>query len=88
MRIDKYLKVSRLIKRRSIAKGISDLGFVKINDKEAKPSSQIKEGDIITLLLGERKIKVRVLSLTFSTRKEDAKDSYEILSDERVTENN
>ena len=47
MRIDKYLKVSRVIKRRTIAKDILDLGFVKINDKVAKPSSEVKENDII-----------------------------------------
>ena len=54
MRLDKYLKVSRIIKRRTIAKGISDLGFVKINDRNAKPSSEVKPGDIVELTLGER----------------------------------
>lgn len=84
MRVDKYLKMSRLIKRRTIAKGISDLGFVLINGKEAKPSSQVKQGDILTLLLGERRIEVEVLTLDFSTRKEDAKASYQIIKDEMV----
>ncbi len=82
MRLDKYLKMARIIKRRTIAKGISDLGFVKVNNKEAKPSLQIKEGDIIELSLGDRIITVRVLNLTFSTRKEEAKESYEIIKDE------
>ena len=84
MRVDKYLKMSRLIKRRTIAKGISDLGFVFINGKEAKPSSRVKEGDILTLLLGERRVEVEVLTLTFSTRKEEARESYRIIKDEKI----
>ena len=61
MRIDKYLKVSRVIKRRTIAKDILDLGFVKINGKVSKPSSEVKENDVIELTLGERKIVKKVL---------------------------
>ncbi len=82
MRLDKYLKMARIIKRRTIAKGISDLGFVKVNNKEAKPALQIKEGDIIELSLGDRIITVRVLNLSFSTRKEEARESYEIIKEE------
>ena len=84
MRLDKYLKVSRIIKRRTIAKGISDLGFVKINDRNAKPASNVEAGDILELTLGDRKITLRVITTLFSTRKEDAKDSYEILRDEII----
>ena len=83
MRLDKYLKTARIIKRRTIAKGISDLGFVKVNNKEAKPSTIVKEGDLLELSLGERIITLKVLSISFSTKKEDAKDSYEIIKEER-----
>ncbi len=82
MRLDKYLKMSRIIKRRTIAKGISDLGFVLINGKEGKPSSNVKIGDILTLTLGERKLTIEVLETTFTTKKEDAKESYRILKEE------
>lgn len=82
MRLDKYLKMARIIKRRVIAKGISNLGFVKINGKIAKPSSLVKEGDIIELTLGERILTIKVLSLTFSTSKKEAKDNYIILKED------
>lgn len=87
MRLDKYLKVSRIIKRRTIAKGISDLGFVKINDRNAKPSSEVKSGDIVELTLGERIITIKIISTTFSTKKEDARDSYEIIKEEKISNN-
>ncbi len=87
MRLDKYLKVSRIIKRRTIAKGISDLGFVKINDRNAKPSSEVKPGDIVELTLGERIITIKIISTTFSTKKEDARDSYEIIKEEKISNN-
>lgn len=84
MRLDKYLKVSRIIKRRTIAKGITDLGFVKINDRNAKPSSEVKIGDVVELTLGDKKITIKIISTTFSTRKEDARDSYEIIKEEKL----
>ena len=87
MRLDKYLKVSRIIKRRTIAKGISDLGFVKINERNAKPSSEVKPGDIVELTLGERIITIKIISTTFSTKKEDARDSYEIIKEEKISNN-
>ena len=87
MRLDKYLKVSRIIKRRTIAKGISDLGFVKINEGNAKPSSEVKPGDIVELTLGERIITIKIISTTFSTQKEDARDSYEIIKEEKISNN-
>ena len=87
MRLDKYLKVSRIIKRRTIAKGISDLGFVKINDRNAKPSSEVKTGDIVELTLGERIITIKIISTTFSTKKEDARDSHEIIKEEKISNN-
>lgn len=85
MRIDKYLKVSRVIKRRTIAKDILDLGFVKINDKVAKPSSEVKENDIIELTLGERRLSVKVLELSEQTKKKDASSLFEVIADEQIS---
>lgn len=85
MRIDKYLKVSRVIKRRTIAKDILDLGFVKINDKVAKPSTEVKENDIIELTLGERKLSVKVLGLSEQTKKKEASSLFEVIADEQIS---
>ena len=81
MRLDKYLKISRVIKRRTLAKDIIDIGFVKINDKIAKPSTTIKEGDILELTLGERVLTIRVLSLLPYSKKDEASSMYEIIND-------
>ena len=85
MRIDKYLKVSRVIKRRTIAKDILDLGFVKINDKVAKPSSEVKENDIIELTLGERRLSVKVLGLSEQTKNTEASSLFEVIADEQIS---
>ena len=63
MRLDKYLKVARVIKRRTIAKDILDLGFVKINGRNAKPSTEVKIGDVLELTLGERILRAETASL-------------------------
>lgn len=80
MRIDLYLKTSRLIKRRKIAAEAADKDLVFINDKLAKPASKIKINDIVTLNLGRKKIVVKVTSITYH------KDilMYEILSEEYI----
>lgn len=85
MRIDKYLKVSRVIKRRTIAKDILDLGFVKINGKVSKPSSEVKENDVIELTLGERKLVIKVLCVAEQTKKKEASSLFEIVSDEEIS---
>ena len=85
MRLDKYLKVSRVIKRRTIAKDILDLGFVKINDKVAKPSTEVKENDIIELTLGERRLSVKVLGLSEQTKKKEASSLFEVIADEQIS---
>ena len=85
MRIDKYLKVSRVIKRRTIAKDILDLGFVKINDKVAKPSTEVKENDIIELTLGERRLSVKVLGLRKKKKKKEASSLFEVIADEQIS---
>lgn len=66
MRLDKFLKVSRLIKRRSVAKEVADLNRSDINGKVAKPASQVKVGDLITLRLGMKSITAKVTSLTYN----------------------
>lgn len=76
MRIDKYLKVSRIIKRRTIAQEACEGGKVKINDKIAKPSSEVKVGDKITLTFGARTITVEVLSVKEAVKKDDARELY------------
>lgn len=79
MRLDKYLKVSRLIKRRTVANEACDAGRVAINGKVAKAGSQVAEGDIIEISFGNKSVKVRVSSVVDSTKKEAAKDMFEYL---------
>ncbi len=86
MRIDKYLKLTRLIKRRTVAKELLERGIFKINDKVAKPSSEVKEGDILVLLLGRHKLTVKVNKIVSYAKKEDAQDLYELISDEIINE--
>lgn len=76
MRLDKYLKVSRLIKRRTVANEACDAGRVLINDKPAKASSTVKEGDIITISFGNKEVRVKVLDVQETVRKEDAKELF------------
>lgn len=84
MRLDKYLKVARVIKRRTIAKDILDLGFVKINNRNAKPSTEVKVGDILELTLGERKLKIEVKAINAYSKKENSSEMFEILEDTMV----
>jgi len=84
MRLDKFLKVSRLIKRRPIAKEVADKGRVKINDKLAKSSTDVKSEDIIEIRFGNKIVQVRVLEIREFTRKEDAEKMYEILKETRI----
>ena len=84
MRLDKFLKVSRLIKRRTLAKQIAENDRVFINDRVAKPSTNVELGDIITIHFGNKIVKVKVLDLQEATRKELAANMYEIISEERI----
>lgn len=79
MRIDKYLKVSRLIKRRTLANEACERGRVKINEKVAKPSADVKVGDIIEIQFGASLVKVKVNSLSSHVLKAEAKEMYDIL---------
>ncbi len=76
MRLDKYLKVSRLIKRRTVANEACDAGRVFLNDKPAKASTAVKAGDIITIGFGNKEVKVEVLNVAETVRKEEAKEMY------------
>ncbi len=82
MRLDKFLKVSRLIKRRSVAKEISDAGRVKINGKQAKSSSKLVIGDIVDIQHGQKHIRIEVLMFKDSTKKEDAQMLYKLLEED------
>lgn len=79
MRLDKFLKVSRLIKRRSVAKEVADQGRIEINEKTAKSSSKVAVGDTVTIHYGNRTVITRVEKLQDSTKKEDAEQMYTIL---------
>jgi ribosomal 50S subunit-recycling heat shock protein len=85
MRLDKFLKLSRLIKRRTVAKDVSDQGRVFINEKEAKASSTVKIGDEITVRYGNKRVTVRVDALHESPRKEEASSMYTVLREESVS---
>ena len=79
MRLDKYLKVSRIIKRRTVASDACAAGRVSVNGKPVKASYDVKVGDEITVGFGDKAMKVRVKNITDSTKKEDAAEMYEIL---------
>ena len=81
MRLDKYLKVSRLIKRRTLAKDASNQERIMVNSKIAKPSKEINVGDIITITFGKKTIEVKVLSITPTVKKEDATSMYELIKE-------
>lgn len=84
MRLDKFLKVSRLIKRRTLAKEVSDQGRIQINGKEAKASSTVKAGDVLTIRFGQRLVTARIDRIQETTKKEEAAEMYTILTDERI----
>lgn len=84
MRLDKFLKVARIIKRRSVAKEVADKGRIQINGKLAKSSSTLKVGDVLQIQFGNKTLEVKVLALQDSTKKEDASKMYEILSEKRI----
>ena len=79
MRLDKYLKVSRLIKRRTVANEACDAGRVLVNDHPAKASVNVKAGDIIEIQFGTSSVKVEVLDVQETVRKDDAKELYRYL---------
>ena len=79
MRLDKYLKVSRLIKRRTVANEACDAGRVLINDRPAKASAQLKEGDVLEIQFGSKAVRVEVLNVQETVKKEEAQELYRYL---------
>ena len=79
MRLDKFLKVSRIIKRRTVANGACDAEHVTVNGKRAKASYDVKEGDVIEITFGQRTLKARVLNVKEFTSKSEASSLYEVL---------
>ena len=79
MRLDKYLKVSRIIKRRTVANEACDSGRVMLNDKVARASAEVKVGDVIEVAFGTKAVKVRVTSVQETIRKEDTKEMFEYI---------
>ncbi|MBR0138404.1 MAG: RNA-binding S4 domain-containing protein [Erysipelotrichaceae bacterium] len=86
MRLDKYLKVARILKRRTVSKELAANQRVTINGKVAKPSTEVKLGDEIEVTYGERILKVRVLAIAENVRKNEASSMYEILEERYVPE--
>lgn len=84
MRLDKFLKVSRLIKRRTVAKEMVDAGRVKINDKVAKPGTEVKVGDILEIGFGQKATKAEILAIKETVRAEEAKELYRLLAGEEI----
>ncbi|GGL64194.1 RNA-binding S4 domain-containing protein [Sporolactobacillus putidus] len=81
MRLDKFLKISRLIKRRTVAKELADQGRVDINGQPAKASSAVNAGDVLTLHFGQKPMNVRITLLKETVKKEEAASLYEIIGD-------
>ena len=79
MRLDKYLKNSRIIKRRTVAKDACEQGRVEVNGKVAKPGLELRTGDVIQITFGNNILKVRVVSMPETVRKDDAQDMYEVI---------
>jgi len=84
MRLDKFLKVSRLIKRRTVANDACDAGRVSVNGKEAKASYDVKLGDVIEIRFGARLTKAKVMGIKESPRKDEAADLVQMLSGEAI----
>ena len=79
MRLDKYLKVSRLIKRRTVANEACDGGRVSVNGKQAKASTKVKVGDVIEIQFGNKTVGAEILKIADTTKKEEAKDMFRYL---------
>lgn len=87
MRLDKYLKVARILKRRTVSKELAANQRVVVNGRVAKPSTEIKAGDIIEVTFGQRCLVVRVLEVRDVVRKNDASELYEVI-EERIIKDN
>lgn len=81
MRLDKFLKVSRVIKRRTLAKEVADNGRITINNRIAKSSTKVEVDDIISITFGNKVVEIKVKEMLNSTKKEDAQNMFEIVSE-------
>lgn len=81
MRIDKFLKVSRLIKRRTVANEVADAGRIIVNGREVKASYQVKIGDEVQIMFGTKPVKVKVLSVENTVSKDGAREMYTVIED-------
>ena len=88
MRLDKFLKVARILKRRTVSKELAANQRVIVNGRVAKPSTDIKAGDIIEVIFGQRSLTVRVLEVKDVVRKNEASDLYEVLEEKYLEEEN
>ncbi|WP_174734824.1 RNA-binding S4 domain-containing protein [Mesobacillus harenae] len=86
MRLDKFLKVSRLIKRRTVAKEVSDQGRISINGVPAKASSTVKAGDELTIRFGQKLVTVKVDQIQETTKKEAAAEMFTVIKEERLND--
>lgn len=84
MRLDKYLKVSRIIKRRTLSKEVCDGGRVSLNGRVAKPGVEVKPGDILELDFGSKRIKIEIIDTPNTVRADQAKDLYRVMEEVRV----
>jgi len=83
MRLDKFLKVSRLIKRRTLAKEVADQGRIWVNGKQAKASSEVHPGDVLEIQFGDKKLTVKVEKISETAKKEEASSMYMVIKEER-----
>lgn len=86
MRLDKFLKVSRLIKRRTVAKDVSGAGKILVNGRPAKAATTVKVGDKLTLMFGRRELLVEILEIADTKRADQAAEMYKILSEQTVSD--
>ncbi len=81
MRLDKFLKVSRIIKRRTLAKEVADNGRITINGRIAKSSTKVDVDDVVTITFGNKIVEIKIKEMLNSTKKEDAQNMFEIISE-------
>lgn len=84
MRLDKYIKISRIIKRRTLAKELADNQRIQVNDKVAKAGHQVKVGDILKISFGNKLVTIQIEKIQESTKKDDSSDMYVVLKEEKL----
>lgn len=84
MRLDKFLKVSRIIKRRTLAKEVSSEGRILINDRVAKPGTEVSVGDIMQIQFGQKIVTYEIMELQEHSKKEDTDRMYKVLNEEKI----